>query len=91
MPSQSPDDLVLMPPEEAAKLLNSFPKTLERWRYEGNGPRYVKVGHRVYYRREAINDWILKQERASTSKESSKARRSIRGTPDGAVPAAVQE
>ena len=25
-------------------------RTLERWRWEGNGPRYLKVGGRVLYR-----------------------------------------
>jgi len=26
------------------------PRTLERWRYRGTGPRYLKVGGRVVYR-----------------------------------------
>lgn len=26
------------------------PKTLEKWRYKGLGPQYVKVGSRVLYR-----------------------------------------
>lgn len=29
-------------------------RTLERWRWEGQGPRYLKVGGRVLYRLEDI-------------------------------------
>lgn len=29
-------------------------RTLERWRWEGNGPRYLKVGGRVLYRLEDV-------------------------------------
>jgi hypothetical protein len=30
------------------------PRTLERWRWEGKGPRYLKLGGRVVYRLEDI-------------------------------------
>jgi hypothetical protein len=30
------------------------PRTLERWRWLGQGPRYLKVGGRVVYRLEDI-------------------------------------
>jgi len=30
------------------------PRTLERWRYRGTGPRYLKVGGRVVYRLDDI-------------------------------------
>ncbi len=30
------------------------PRTLERWRWAGWGPRYIKVGGRVIYRLEDI-------------------------------------
>jgi hypothetical protein len=30
------------------------PRTLERWRWLGEGPRYLKVGGRVIYRLEDI-------------------------------------
>jgi predicted site-specific integrase-resolvase len=32
-------------------------RTLERWRWQGCGPRYVKVGNRVLYRLEDIEDY----------------------------------
>ena len=36
---------------EAAALLKSNARTLERWRSTGTGPSFVKVGRRVAYRR----------------------------------------
>jgi len=30
------------------------PRTLERWRYDGDGPAYLKLGSRVVYRLEDI-------------------------------------
>ena len=30
------------------------PRTLERWRYHGTGPQYLKVGGRVVYRLDDI-------------------------------------
>jgi hypothetical protein len=32
-------------------------RTLERWRWHGCGPRYVKIGNRVLYRIEDIEDY----------------------------------
>ena len=33
---------------------NISPRTLERWRWIGDGPRYLKIGGRVVYRLEDI-------------------------------------
>ncbi|HEY8566538.1 MAG TPA: helix-turn-helix domain-containing protein [Beijerinckiaceae bacterium] len=43
---------------QVAGLLQVSPRTLERWRYEGTGPAYVKAGRRVLYCRTALEDWI---------------------------------
>ncbi|MCM2256577.1 MAG: helix-turn-helix domain-containing protein [Vicinamibacteria bacterium] len=43
------------------------PKTLERWRVEGSGPRFVKLGRRVGYRRQDLLDWAASRTRRSTS------------------------
>jgi hypothetical protein len=37
------------------------PRTLERWRWLGQGPRYLKVGGRVVYRLEDIEEFETKQ------------------------------
>jgi hypothetical protein len=43
------------------------PRTLERWRWLGQGPRHVKVGARVLYRLEDIEAFEADGARASTS------------------------
>lgn len=43
------------------------PRTLERWRWTGEGPRYIKVVGRVLYRLEDIEDFELAQMRESTA------------------------
>jgi Helix-turn-helix domain len=30
------------------------PRTLEQWRWQGRGPRYLKIGGRVIYRRQDV-------------------------------------
>ncbi len=32
--------------------------TLEQWRYYGRGPRYLKAGHAVRYRRVDVEAWL---------------------------------
>ena len=39
---------------ELARRWSLSHRTLERWRWEGHGPRYLKVGGRVVYRLEDI-------------------------------------
>lgn len=42
-------------------------RTLERWRRNGRGPTFVRVGGRlVGYTEQAIQDWIAKQARRHT-------------------------
>ena len=43
------------------------PKTLEKWRMEGRGPAYSKLGRRVMYTREGLLEWAQRQLRTSTS------------------------
>ena len=45
----------LLTPAETAARLNVHTKTLERWRFEGRGPDFVKLGPRtVRYKRSAV-------------------------------------
>lgn len=43
------------------------PRTLERWRWLGIGPRYLKIRGRVRYRQEDIDAYEAEQVRESTS------------------------
>ena len=41
------------------------PRTLERWRYRGTGPQYLKVGARILYRVADIEAFEAEQLRES--------------------------
>ena len=43
------------------------PRTLERWRWMGEGPRYLKIGGRVVYRVEDVEAYEAQQTRESTA------------------------
>jgi predicted site-specific integrase-resolvase len=43
------------------------PRTLERWRWKGEGPPFVKIGGRVVYRMDDILAYEQAQERRSTA------------------------
>lgn len=43
------------------------PRTLERWRWIGEGPAYLKIGGRVVYRLEDVEAYEAEQRRTSTS------------------------
>ena len=39
---------------DVAERWRMSPRTLERWRWEGKGPRYLKLGNRIGYRIEDV-------------------------------------
>jgi len=53
-----PDQLVLLTALMAAEVLHVSPKTLERWRLEGFGPRWIRVGRKPLYRLSDLIDWL---------------------------------
>ena len=57
---------VLLDTTQAAKHLNIRPQTLNRWRHEGNGPPFVKIGSLVRYRQQDLSIWIGTRVRKNT-------------------------
>lgn len=51
---------------ELARRWNLSMRTLERWRFTGIGPRFVKLGGRVVYRLEDVEAFELQQLRQMT-------------------------
>jgi predicted DNA-binding transcriptional regulator AlpA len=51
-----PDELIRS--DKVAKMLGVKPQTLIAWRYEGKGPRFVKIGRLAFYRRSDIRAFI---------------------------------
>ena len=51
---------------EVAELLNVTPRTLYRWELSRTGPPSLKVGRTAFYRREALDAWLLNLEGAGS-------------------------
>lgn len=45
------------------------PKTLERWRWQGCGPKFLKIGGKVIYRLQDIEDYEAANLRTVTDKD----------------------
>ncbi len=55
---------------ELAARWNVSHRTLERWRWSGEGPRYIKIGGRVVYRLEDVEEFEAHQLRESTANKA---------------------
>jgi len=55
----------------AAKYLTLSKQTLDLWRCKGRGPKFLKVGRAVCYRRSDLDEWLNRQVRQSTHTEKS--------------------
>lgn len=49
---------------DACRLLTISQRTLHRWGRLRKGPPSIKVGRQVYYRRAAVEQWLLSLEQA---------------------------
>jgi len=43
-------DITHLTQQDVARRWRISPRTLERWRWQGEGPRFLKIGGRVVYR-----------------------------------------
>jgi hypothetical protein len=43
---------------DLAKEIGRSPRTLARWRAIGEGPRYVRLGRQVFYRKTSVAAWL---------------------------------
>lgn len=59
-------DITHLTQQDVARRWRISPRTLERWRWQGEGPRFLKIGGRVVYRLqdvEAFEAEKLREER----------------------------
>ena len=49
--------------------------TLRRWKDQRTGPPSVRAGHKVYYRRAAVEEWLEEQEQAAPRRRRAGGRR----------------
>jgi predicted site-specific integrase-resolvase len=66
--SQKPEGVVRhLTQGQLADRWQMSPRTLERWRWVGEGPRFLKLGGRVIYRLEDVETYEAQQLRDSTT------------------------
>ena len=53
--------------KQTAVALRVSPRTLEKMRVEGRGPKFFKIGRLVYYSAETLDEWKRSRLRTSTS------------------------
>ena len=66
-PKESPMGIKHLNQSELADRWNISERTLERWRWLGEEPAYLKIGGRVVYRLEDIEAYEAENLRTSTS------------------------
>ena len=64
---------ILLTTDEAGEVLGLSPRTLERYRVTGEGPRFKKIGRWVRYAPSDLDEWLDECTRDSTSDDGSKA------------------
>ncbi len=52
--------------------------TFKLWRTTGAGPKYVKLGQRVFYRKSTLDRWIASREFAHTAEAGTRAPKGAR-------------
>ena len=62
------DETVRLRAVEAAKYLRVSRSTLAKWRMNGNGPPYHRLGPRlIFYIRREVDDWLASCDHAQSS------------------------
>lgn len=51
----------LLTQEQVADYLQMPVRTMEAWRYSGDGPKFVRIGRRVRYRPQDVEEWVESQ------------------------------
>ena len=64
---------ILWTPDETAEVLRTPPRTLERRRRDGTGPKFVKLGRRCLYRPEDVDAYLSEHTVSSTAEAEASA------------------
>ena len=60
------DDDFLISAAQVPQYLGIQRQTLARWRHEGFGPQWVRMGRLIFYRSTDLRDWIKSRVRRNT-------------------------
>ena len=70
MVSKTQNEPLLLTETEAGKIIGFSPRTLQRWRVDGNGPKFLRISPRaIRYLREDLDEWIRERSCRSTSED----------------------
>ncbi len=53
--------------DDVCDLLHVSRSLMAKWRMQGRGPRFIKVGRRILYDRDELAHWLQLQMRSSTT------------------------
>ena len=65
VPLPSAED-ALIPAHQMPRYIGIAQQTAARWRCEGQGPAFIKVGRRIFYRAGDVRQWLQSRRRAHT-------------------------
>ena len=61
--------MTLLTQREAASVLRLSTRTLERWRVQGIGPRFIRLNHSIRYRQQDLDAHVAARVVGSTSEK----------------------
>ena len=61
------DNVCLLDDVQAADVLGLAPATLRKWRCQGGGPAFFRLGRLIRYRRDEIEAWLESRRVENTS------------------------
>jgi hypothetical protein len=61
----------LLTAKQVAPRVNRSDRTLQCWRNEGKGPRFIKYGNRIAYPEDLLEEWLAKKPRYRSTSEYS--------------------
>jgi predicted DNA-binding transcriptional regulator AlpA len=64
----------LLDTEAVARIAGLSPVTLRKWRMTGAGPRFVRLGRAVRYRKAAVDAFLLGHEYTTTTEADTAGR-----------------
>ncbi len=67
----------LLSTKHLSRRWNIAPRTLERWRAEGQGPQFIRIGRHIRYRETDILDFEAEQMEASKRRNGLTSQRCI--------------
>ena len=65
-----PTSTTYLTTKELAELTRTQPQTWRKKRWQGGGPRFIKLGNRCLYRRADVEEWLSDRSYSSTAEQT---------------------